>query len=285
MTTAFVFAGGGSVGAAEVGMLQELMRHGTVPDFVIGASAGAVNALYFASDPTIAGVQRLAQLWQDLRRDDVFPRTRLHGMLALFGRRPSLLDPLALRRTLEARLPVERLEETRIPCHIVATSLRSGAEVVLSSGSAIDALMATTAIPVLFPPHRVGAQLLADGGVCANAPITSAIALGATRVIVLPTGFPCAVRAVPGSLAQTVLHTFSLLIARQLIADIDRVVARIELRIVPPLCPQHVAPHDFTQAQSLIDDAAASTRCWIEGGGLQRETIPAALEPHSHTEE
>ncbi len=280
--TAFVFAGGGSVGASEVGMLQALLEHDVVPSFVVGASAGAINALYFAADPTVDGVARLASLWCALRRDDVFPATRLRGMLALIGRRVSLLDPAALRQTLAERIPVERLDATRIPCHIVATSLRSGAEVLLSSGSAIDALLATTAIPVLFPPHRIGDQLLTDGGVSANAPIATAIALGATRVIVLPTGFPCAVRVAPKSLTATVLHTFSIMIARQLGADIHRVPADVALRIVPPLCPMHVAPHDFSQARALIDSAYAQTRAWIAGGGLEHDGIPASLTPHAH---
>lgn len=280
--TAFVFAGGGSVGAAEVGMLAPLLEHGERPDLVVGASAGAINALYFAAAPTSAGVEQLAQLWCELSRADVFPFTRFHGIMALLGRRPALLDPAALRRTLVARIPVRRLEDTVIPCHIVATSLRRGDEVVLSTGSAIDALLATTAIPVLFPPHRVGDELLTDGGVSANAPIATAIALGATRVIVLPTGFPCAVRAVPESLPATILHTFSLMIARQLGADIHRVPAGVSLRIVPPLCPMHVAPHDFSQARELIDSAAAQTRIWLAAGGLDRNETPIALQPHSH---
>ena len=96
--TAFVFAGGGSIGASEVGMLQALVERDVAPSFVVGASAGAINALYFASDPTIAGVARLAALWCDLRRDDVFPVTRLRSALALIGRSASLLDPAALRR-------------------------------------------------------------------------------------------------------------------------------------------------------------------------------------------
>ncbi len=284
-TTAFVFAGGGSVGAAEVGMLRALLEAGEHPAFVVGASAGAINALYFAASPSLEGVSALERMWIALRRSDVFPVNRLHGMLAMLGRRPSLLNPEALRRTLEARTPVLRLEDTRLPCHIVATALHSGEEVVLSSGSAIDALLATTAIPVLFPPVMLGGRTLTDGGVAANAPISSAIRLGATRVIVLPTGFPCAVRRIPTSLGATVLHTFALMIARQLGADLARVGTAAEIHVIPPLCPMSVAPHDFSQAQQLIETAATQTRLWLASGGLQREEFPASLEAHSHISE
>ena len=55
--TAFVFAGGGSLGAVQVGMLRELMRYGLDADFVVGSSVGALNAAYFAAAPNAAGVE------------------------------------------------------------------------------------------------------------------------------------------------------------------------------------------------------------------------------------
>jgi len=80
--TAFVFAGGGSLGAVQVGMLRELMRHGLDADFVVGSSVGALNAAYFASAPNAAGVDKLGQIWCSLRRRDVFPVT-LRSLLRL----------------------------------------------------------------------------------------------------------------------------------------------------------------------------------------------------------
>jgi NTE family protein len=249
-------------------MLQGLLEVGECPDFVVGASAGAINALYYAATPTLQGVGTLSDLWKGLGSADVFPLSRLHGMMALMGRRESLLNPAALRRTLGSRIPVQRLEETVIPCHLVATSLHSGEEVIL--------------VPVLFPPVAIGDRLLTDGGVSANAPITAAVRLGATRVIVLPTGFPCALRSMPKGLGATVLHTFALMIARQLGADVHRVGATTTVRIVPPLCPMRVAPHDFSQAQQLIEAATLQTRRWLEDGGLERDEYPGALLPHTH---
>src|ERR1700680_2991277 len=73
--TAFVFAGGGSLGAIQVGMLRVLMSVGVRPDFVIGTSVGALNAGYFAGAPTVKGVERLEELWSGLRRRDIFPFT------------------------------------------------------------------------------------------------------------------------------------------------------------------------------------------------------------------
>ena len=73
--TAFVFAGGGSLGAVQVGMLRELTRYGVSADFVVGSSVGAINASYFASAPNPAGIEKLETIWRTLRRHDVFPFT------------------------------------------------------------------------------------------------------------------------------------------------------------------------------------------------------------------
>ena len=73
--TAFVFAGGGSLGAVQVGMLRELVRRGVDADFVVGSSVGALNAAYFASAPNATGVDKLERIWCGLRRRDVFPVT------------------------------------------------------------------------------------------------------------------------------------------------------------------------------------------------------------------
>ena len=83
--TAFVFAGGGSLGAVQVGMLRELTRSGVSADFVVGSSVGAINASYFASAPNPAGIDKLEKIWRALRRHDVFPFT-LRSALGLLGR-------------------------------------------------------------------------------------------------------------------------------------------------------------------------------------------------------
>jgi NTE family protein len=106
----------------------------------------------------------------------------------LFGSRGYLVESRGLRSLLERHLRYARLESAAMPVHIVASDLTSGREVVLSSGSVVDAVLASTAIPGIFPPVKIGPYMLVDGGVAKNAPISVAVALGAKRVIVLPTG-------------------------------------------------------------------------------------------------
>ena len=134
--TAFVFAGGGSLGAVQVGMLRELMRAGVTADFVVGSSVGAMNAAFFAGAPDAAGVNALERIWRGLRRQDVFPVT-LRSALGFMGGAGNLIDPSNLRRLIEHHIPFANLENAPIPLHVVATNL-GGAAICLSSGPAVD---------------------------------------------------------------------------------------------------------------------------------------------------
>ncbi|WGJ16600.1 patatin-like phospholipase family protein [Methylocapsa sp. D3K7] len=135
-------------------MLRELTREGVSADIVVGSSVGAINASYFASAPNPGGIENLEKIWRSLRRHDVFPFT-LRSLFGLLGRPDNLIDPSNLRRLLERHLPFPNLEDAAIPVHVIATNL-GGTAVCLSSGPAVDAIMASAAIPGAFPPvsHR-----------------------------------------------------------------------------------------------------------------------------------
>ena len=279
--TAFVMAGGGSLGAVEVGMLQALLTWGEAPAFIVGASAGAINGAFFAAEPTAAGVAKLDRIWRGLHRRDVFP-LNLRSMLGWFAHGGHLVDSSGIRRLLERHLPYQRLESAALPIHIVASDMISGDEVLLSHGPAIDAILASAAIPGVFAPVRIDGRMLVDGGVANNAPISTAVRLGATRVIVLPTGFACALKSVPSSAVARAMHALSLLVARQLVQDAERFATKVELRIVPSLCPLGCSPYDYSSGSMLIDRAELSTRQWLESGGLERATEPGPLLVHHH---
>ena len=149
--TAFVLAGGGSLGAVQVGMLRVLEAHGIKPDLIVGSSVGAINGAHYAGAATAEGINRLQQIWLGLRRGDIFP----FGLETLFGviwSRGFLVSSQGLRNLFERHLPYCTLEAARIPIHVVATDLLSGEAVVLSKGSVADAIMASCAIPAAFAP-------------------------------------------------------------------------------------------------------------------------------------
>ena len=279
--TAFVIAGGGSFGAVHVGMLRALYAFGVRPDLIVGSSVGAMNGAYLAFHPDSDGVEQLAEIWRGLRRRDVFPvgfetltNLALHGE---FG-----IETSGLRRLVAKHLPGAQLEQAKVPIHVVATDFLSGEAVVMCDGPADDAIIASCAIPAAFAPVHYRNRYLTDGAIASNTPIMVAADLGATRAIVLPTGFACALREPPrGSIAHA-LHAVTLLIARQLISDMQIVGPRLRILMAPPLCPLGGSAYDFSRAADMIERSAASTKAWLEGGGLERSEIPNELVAHGH---
>lgn len=279
--TAFVLAGGGSLGAIEVGMLQALVERGVLPDLVVGSSVGAINGACFAARPDLAGIERLASIWRVLRRSDVFPLGLLSGFFGFLGARSNLVAPRNLRALLEQNIPT-RFEGTKIPLHVVASDVLSGEEVRLSSGLLVEAVLASAAIPAVFPPVMVDGRMLVDGAIASNTPLAAALELGAERLIVLPTGFSCALPVPPASALAMGLHALNLLIARQLVVDIERFCTLAEIIVVPPLCPVSIPASSFAQTGELLHRAVSGTRAWLDRGGLKAREVPRNLSPHGH---
>jgi NTE family protein len=277
--TAFVLAGGGSFGAVQVGMLRELVGHGLVPDMVVGSSAGAINGAYFAGEPNAQGVEKLAAIWRDLDRHEVFPLT-LMSIAGFVMRRSAMIDPSGLRGLLQRHLPYDDLGKAALPVHVIATDLVHGGTVRLSKGPAVDAVLASCAIPAAFPSVYIDGKHLVDGAVANNTPIAVAVELGAKRIIVLPTGYACALSSPPSGAIACALQAITLLTAHQLVTQIEQFRDRVEIVTVPPLCPLSVSPYDFSQGKELIERAADQTRRWLQKDGLSRQHIPGALRPH-----
>lgn len=278
--TAFVFAGGGSLGSIQVGMLHSLVEAGLAPDFVVGSSVGAFNAAYFAGAPDLTGVSRLAEIWIGLRRGDVFPLS----MSALFGilrKADSIVDPGNLRRLLKTHLVFAQIEEARLPLHVMATD-QQGVGVRLSAGPVIEAVLASAAIPGIFPPVTIDGRQLMDGAIAANTPLRMAADMGARRIVVLPTGYACALKSPPRGIIARVLHAVTLLIAWQLMHEIEAMSEGVEVHMVPALCPLDVSPYDFTATHQLIERAKQSTQKWIARGGLERPARASELKAHHH---
>ena len=279
--TAFVFAGGGSLGAVQVGMLHSLAAHGITADMVFGSSVGALNGAYYAGTPTLEGVERLEAIWCGLRRQDVFPVT-WRALLGFAWRRDFLVASSGLQRLIETHLPYRNLEDAKIPIHIVATDILSAETVVISKGPAAPAIRASAAIPAAFAPVQLGSLYLADGAISSNTPVKVAVALGAQRLIVLPTGYICARPTPPAGAIANALHALTLLIARQLINELESLDSGIDFFVVPPLCPLTGSPYDFSQTSVLIARARDSTSAWLDNGGLERPRVLTQLALHKH---
>jgi NTE family protein len=181
----FVFSGGGSLGAAQVGAVQALFEAGIVPDAVVGVSVGAINAAYVAIDPTADRMVELESIWRSMTRREVFPDGGLSIARRLVRRSNYLYNPIGMRSLLEQCVPLEDLSQTAIPCHVVTTDLIAGNPTWWTSGNPVDVLAASACLPGLFPPVELDGRLHVDGGVSCPVPTQRALDLGAARVWVL----------------------------------------------------------------------------------------------------
>ena len=261
--TAYVLTGGGSLGAVQVGMMTALDERGIAPDLVIGTSVGAVNAAYLAG-PGATGrrLAELAALWKGMRRRDVFVPDPRRWLRAARGAAPSMFSSEPLRRLLSTRLSYDAFEDARLELVVTATDVVTGAPLFLSTGSVVDAISASAAVPGILPPVRLGERTLVDGAVGHAGSLDYADAHGVDDIYLLPAGYPCAGPAASGALGIA-LTALNLLLHRQLIDEVQTYRGRARLHVAPPLCPLAVSSADFDQAELLITRARQSTRDWL----------------------
>jgi NTE family protein len=283
MTRAFVLSGGGNLGAVQVGMLDALRERGIAPDFLVGTSVGALNAAYVAGRGVSAdALEELTRVWLGVRRRDVFRVDPVRQVLALTGRRPSLCSSDGLRRLIAETLPYGKLEDAAVPVHVTATNVLTGEEVCLGSGDAVTAVLASAAVPAVFPAVAFGGLVLCDGAVAEYAGISRAVALGADEVWVLPAGYACALTRPAAAALAAALHAVSLLTHQRLLVEVADFADRVDLHVLPPLCPVSVSPIDFSRAVELIGRGYRVTQAWLADGGDRLPDPERFLSLHDH---
>lgn len=282
-TTAFVLSGGASLGAVQAGMLRALYERGVTPDLIVGTSVGALNGAFIASRPATPGTaEQLAGVWRGVSRGKVFPLNPLTGFFGFFGARDHLVSDGALRKLVAEHLELELLEDSPVQLHVIATDLISGRELRLSRGEALDAVIASAAIPGVFPAVEHDGRLLIDGGVANNTPIVDAIELGAERIYVLPTGNACDLPEPPRGAVAMLLHAMSLLIMRRLLVEVEMLRDRAELIVLPPPCPLTIAPTDFAHADELIRRGYQDSRVYLDRVEAGEAPVPLTMAMHAH---
>lgn len=185
-----VFSGGGAKALAHAGAFWALQQANLVPYKIVATSMGAVVAAALASGLTFDEVRRRSL---GLSRKDVAPFNPVALLKGMFA--PALIPASALRRTIERLVPAKRFEHLKIPLTVTATDLDSG-ELVLFNGAQRtapgvqlhDALYASCALPLYFPPLELDGRRFADGGLRAVLPLDVARAIPADLVVAVNVG-------------------------------------------------------------------------------------------------
>jgi NTE family protein len=216
-------------------MLEALFEKGVRPDLLVGTSVGAINAAFVASrSATVRTALELERVWRRLSRIDVFPANPVTAGLGFLGLRDHSVSAASLRRLLLGHLQLERLEDAVVPLHVVAADVLSGGEMLLSAGSAVDAVLASSALPGVFPSVAWESRLLIDGAVANNTPISHVVELGADRIIVLQAIGTEPLRRAPLGAIGAGMVAMSRALTRRLADDVGRYADAAELVILPP---------------------------------------------------
>ena len=189
VSTAFVLGGGGVLGAAEVGMLRALFERDIAPDLVLGTSVGALNGAMVARDPTLAVIDRMAELWTGAAENGtVYGDRRLRTVRRAMKTGTHIYSSQPLTERLRDEFGDLTIEELPVRFQVCAASIERAAEHWFDSGPVVDAIVASAAVPGLLPPAKVGDEHFLDGGIVNSIPVGRAVQLGARRIFVLQVG-------------------------------------------------------------------------------------------------
>jgi NTE family protein len=271
MTIAIVLSGGGNRGPLEIGALQALLEHGIRPDFVVGTSAGALNASFLAAyGPEVSSIPRLAAAWRSASVKTVYPQNVLGAAWRVLRGADSLFSSDGLRRLVAGNMPpgVITFGQLKCPCYTTAADLRSGRLYLFGedpSAPLVDAVVASASMPAIHPPIRYRDLELVDGGIVASVPVSVAMERGATTIYAVNVGrgdesLP-PVRGVLNVLSRT-LDTF---FVQPMLHDLDRATAdpAIDLHHIQITAFGDVAFNDFSRVDAMIAAGKAAAEAYL----------------------
>jgi NTE family protein len=243
-------------------MLRAVVERGMTPDVLLGCSVGAFNAAALAAEPTVAGVERMESVWRGIK-DEILPPGRLSALRLVARRGPAMTTNDGLHWLLD-QLPFDRFEEAEVPLHVVATSLRTGRAQWFSVGGIREPILASSALPAVFPPIEIGGELYIDGGVVDNVPITRAVELGATRVVVFHVGNVDPPRTAPKRPLDALLAASAIARNHRFAADLDALRPHAEIIVLPAIEVGSIRYNDFSRSAELMERAHASTAHFLD---------------------
>jgi NTE family protein len=260
----YVLGGGGSLGAVQVGMLQALAERDIPPDLVAGTSVGSLNGAVLALDPKSAA-NRLSYLWARVTHDRVFPGGLLGQARTLQHTRTHLFASTGLAGVISDFIgPDLKFADLALPFAAVTTDIATARPHVLRDGLLLPALLASSAIPGIFPPVEVGSLRLYDGGLVANVPMRQAVDMGARSLVVLDCNFPGMVPEPSGSIAEVLFYTVMVTIRSQAVLEAPLVAADVPVVYLHGPEPRCISPLDFRQTGMLMESAYEAARSFLD---------------------
>ena len=272
--TAFVMGGGGRWGAVEVGMLKALVESDIHPDLILGTSIGAFNGSVVADRPGEAGVSRLIDLWKSLSEADVFRGGLIDRIVNVATLQPAIHKTKELQLVLEHVHGIDkRIEDLEVPFQCVAASIEKSGEHWFTEGPLLPSLLASAAVPALFPPVEIDGEHFYDGGLVNSVPLDRAIKLGAEVIYVLQVGRIEAPLRPPERLHESALIAFEIARRHMFARALQNIPAGVELHVLPSGNPvsfddrRQIKWKDTGSTKQLVDGAYVATKKYLADRG------------------
>jgi len=275
---AVVLGGGATLGAFEVGVIGALAERGVRPDLLVGTSVGAINAAFWGFDPSPTMGRRLLAFWLRAHNSLFFPE----GPVPMVGRLVQGKDHLTTQSALAAMLTHAlpggaRFEDASIPLAFTATEVGRGERVVIRTGPVLPAVLASSAIPALFPPVEIDGTRLADGGMVANCDIETAVAAGMTDVLVVDV-MGDGVGTSPRNFWATAEDALGVMARRQTELALRLFQDRARIALIRPRLAQRGRVLDFGRTADLYADGYAVGDRFFAEGLVGRRVRPGLFE-------
>ena len=151
-----------------------------------------------------------------------------------------------------------------LPFTAVTTDIATAQPYVITSGPLLPALLASAAIPAIYPPVDHDGRRLYDGGVVANVPMRQALALGARSLVVLDCAFPGHLPPSPETAANAVFYTVFVTVRTQAVLEAPIAAAEVPVVYLPGPSVRRISPLDLTHTEALADEAYSAARLFLE---------------------
>ena len=264
-----------------MGMLRALAQAGIMPDIVAGSSVGSLNGAVVADRSLPAAVELLEEIWLTLTRRDIFPGGWLSQAWQLAKTRNSLFphDPLT---DLTCRfLTVTDFEDLRLPFGALATELISHHGTLFNAGPIRPALLASAAIPGIYPPVEINGTLYVDGALSAHVPLQAAFQMGAASLVVLDAGDNCHRQRAPRHLAEIFTSTLTAAMRQRVMVEAPAFAQRMPLLYLPAPCSITHGLLNFEHTAELMEQAYELTAMFLETAAIPKPGVMAGT-PHFH---